>query len=952
MTTYYLVATTRGADVDVEYALSQTNSLLDIGTPTPYPFWETMPDGTPIVGGKTYSVFWRYLSLDWELDQVEHVVVAPDPAPQLPLIARLTADFVQPAVGNDAVIAVTGNESFAVNDTVAIGPSYYRVSVVDPGFPTAIRIENLGVPGSVPVGQTVTAPAKIILTGPPKAPKGGLIQGTTIRTDVERMPDPDAVFGEGPYSFFNRNPANYPDAERMVRGVLSRYYPQLPDESWWYVRRSVHDNAGPESGFWASEEWEPQFSVHQPLSKKRWYYQQTGWSAFFAVWGANNFTPPPAAPVHVQQVWNDPVNQKGDKPLIKLPLSTSGTYDSVTIEGVMGPWEAEHKTYIRLWASNRNGLEVSHQLWGANRDFAIRARRLTDGAVEFWAFSPTGVSQTNLVITTQQGVFFSEFDVAPVLDIFSDGDPMVFDSLDTITYPPDSWIRQNGAGVEFRQHPMVTQRYYGLGVRSALNEALAQRRLLPSVLDPVTKEYVSIRPDQWTILLSPPTPTPPVAPSVADQTTIVGTSFVLNIPSFTLTAGRTLSSSRASGLPAGLTYNSATRQVTGSATGAGSFRASITDTDSAGESATVFFTITVNPAAPTVFALASPLYNCQTGEITFRTTGGNGSAIEYQANGVTDWSSSPNHTVEPGPRGDAEFLFLKARQNGVVVTRDFPIRAYCSTNPDPGTGGGGGSNSIPVLSIQPPNQRFKAGEPFRFYLPLNTFIDADNDPLTYSSSGAGVAYDWYTMVQGVAYSGSGQTGAPGLYYSGIAPAGVAQTVTEGVIVTDSVGGNNFTSFQIEIYVEAPTGPRLSAAQGRFYLEENFHLDSSIQVNFADLPSGSTPQMGIQSVDSEGVPGQIFWFNFDPVSGSGAGSGMVFTPSAWQFTKYYRWGSRSTVATDIKALNYYARTGPADSSPVLLYNRDATSSSDTGVIALNTAPDDATASDETTNTYDS
>ncbi|MGV3561559.1 hypothetical protein, partial [Larkinella arboricola] len=44
--------------------------------------------------------------------------------------------------------------------------------------------------------------------------------------------------------------------------------------------------------------------------------------------------------------------------------------------------------------------------------------------------------------------------------------------------------------------------------------------------------------------------------------------------------------------------------------------------------------------------LVAPDYNCQTGAITFRTTGGDGSPIEYMAIGVKGWSTNPNGVIE------------------------------------------------------------------------------------------------------------------------------------------------------------------------------------------------------------------------------------------------------------------------------------------------------------------
>lgn len=669
----------------------------------------------------------------------------------------------------------------------------------------------------------------------------------------------------------------------------------------------------------------------------------------------------PGNSVHVRQRWNDPVNQKGYKALVSEPLSTSGTYDSIIIEGMMGPWEGANKTYIRLTASNRGlintsqpTLEVNYELWGPNVDFAIRARRLQNGTIEWWGYSPTGVSATNLTITIQQGSLMNSPDGPVVTDIFADPviGTLVFDSLDTITYKPDFWLRANAA--EFRGRAMIADRYYALAPRNVDAETFRKRGFLASVWHPITKEMLVMSVADFVEAQKPPAPTPPQPPVVADQTITVGIPFSLVIPPFVLAEGRTLSMSQPAGLPAGLAYNRANRTLSGSATGANSFNVSITDTDSAGESGSVRFTITVNPAPASALAVAAPIYNCQTGAITFRATGGtfNGSgervpALEYQANGVTDWSPEPNHFVEPGPRGDAESLFLQIRQGNTVATRTFGIRAYCATSPTPGSGGGG-TNSIPVLSIQPPNIRVRAGDSFRFFLPLDTFIDADNDALTYSSAGA---YSWFLMVQGTGYAGSSEVGAPGIYYSGTAPAGVAQTITEGLLVTDNLGGNNLAQFQIEVYLDAPAGPQLAAAEGRFYLAENFFLDASIQVRFSSLPAGTVPQLGIQTEDAGSQISPIVWFNFEAGSGQFAGPGQTFTPGQGSFdwTRYYRYGSRSTTPEDIRRIFYHARPG-ADGASVLLYSRNAAVATDTGIIALNTAPGDASPDDEVTGTY--
>ena len=79
------------------------------------------------------------------------------------------------------------------------------------------------------------------------------------------------------------------------------------------------------------------------------------------------------------------------------------------------------------------------------------------------------------------------------------------------------------------------------------------------------------------------------------------------------------------------------------------------------------------------FRLVAPDYNCQSGAFTFKTSGGNGSPIEYMAIGITGWTTNPSQFVDAELRtaADAQPLTLKARQNGTEVTYVWNIRAQC-----------------------------------------------------------------------------------------------------------------------------------------------------------------------------------------------------------------------------------------------------------------------------------
>ena len=88
-----------------------------------------------------------------------------------------------------------------------------------------------------------------------------------------------------------------------------------------------------------------------------------------------------------------------------------------------------------------------------------------------------------------------------------------------------------------------------------------------------------------------------------------------------------------------------------------------------------------NPTPPMSggLALVAPLYTCSTGAITFQTTGGNGSPIEYAAPGITGWTANPNQYLDSDARtaGDTPPFTLSARQGGVTVTYTWSRQATC-----------------------------------------------------------------------------------------------------------------------------------------------------------------------------------------------------------------------------------------------------------------------------------
>lgn len=112
----------------------------------------------------------------------------------------------------------------------------------------------------------------------------------------------------------------------------------------------------------------------------------------------------------------------------------------------------------------------------------------------------------------------------------------------------------------------------------------------------------------------------------------------------------------------------------------------LTGIATAGDGSIVFVTRNnqVVKLSTETFRLTQPAYDCQTGAITFNTTGSNGSIITYSAPGIMRSSATSNSgTVESGLRNDPKVIVITATQNGISVTYNFDLRAACSSTPGP-----------------------------------------------------------------------------------------------------------------------------------------------------------------------------------------------------------------------------------------------------------------------------
>jgi hypothetical protein len=238
----------------------------------------------------------------------------------------------------------------------------------------------------------------------------------------------------------------------------------------------------------------------------------------------------------------------------------------------------------------------------------------------------------------------------------------------------------------------------------------------------------------FTITVNAPAATAPVAPAIASQTAIVGVAFSYVVPAFSGTEPITYS---ASGLPSGLSFDAGSRTISGTPTTAQVSSVTVTGTNSA-ESSNTVFTITVSASAvSTNFAITSVnTISCESvsagqRRITFTPvySGLNGQPVTFQVRN----ESAP--TTAAGPYSlvfytDNSTVTLQATQAGSpdVATFSYNWLSACA-NPTP----------TPPVAPAIPNQTATVGSFFSYVVPAFT----GTEPITYAASGlpAGLNFD-------------------------------------------------------------------------------------------------------------------------------------------------------------------------------------------------------------------
>ncbi len=180
---------------------------------------------------------------------------------------------------------------------------------------------------------------------------------------------------------------------------------------------------------------------------------------------------------------------------------------------------------------------------------------------------------------------------------------------------------------------------------------------------------------------------------------------------------------------------------------------------------------TALPGGSVPLTLFEPQYDCQTGLLTFRYAGGDGSMVTFQEIGTGNWLNSAQQTVSAELRANPTAITLYASQSNVIASIPFSITAYCVNQP-------------PVLQSTLPTLTATAGMAFAYQLPANTFTDPEGGPvaLTTNSLPASLSLD-------------AATGA----ISGVPTAVSAGTVVVTITATDNRGASTTATLSLIIW---------------------------------------------------------------------------------------------------------------------------------------------------------
>ncbi|MGZ5070796.1 MAG: VCBS domain-containing protein, partial [Methylobacter sp.] len=281
---------------------------------------------------------------------------------------------------------------------------------------------------------------------------------------------------------------------------------------------------------------------------------------------------------------------------------------------------------------------------------------------------------------------------------------------------------------------------------------------------------------------------PTVGTAPTNQTATVGTAFSYTVPAFSdVDTGDTITYSASGTLPAGITFDAATRTFSGTPTATQSAQTiTITGTDSKGATVTTTFTLTaisassVSASNDTASATEAggtangTAGTDPTGNVKTNDTGTSitvtkaeaGSSIDGSASTVAASSTSTSNgtsitgtygTLVIGADGSYKYTVnnsnssVQALQQGSTLTDTF---SYQITDNASQTATAtltvtiNGANDAPTVGTAPTNQTATVGTAFSYTVPAFSDVDT-GDTITYSASGtlpAGITFDAATRT--------------------------------------------------------------------------------------------------------------------------------------------------------------------------------------------------------------
>jgi YD repeat-containing protein len=228
------------------------------------------------------------------------------------------------------------------------------------------------------------------------------------------------------------------------------------------------------------------------------------------------------------------------------------------------------------------------------------------------------------------------------------------------------------------------------------------------------------------------TNTPPTVAAIAAQAAGRNAPFSLTLASFFSDVNGHALTYAATGLPAGLTLNTATGLISGTLTAAlGSYTVSVSASDGRGGSIGTSFTLTVQNSAP-VPPTSIPNQVATAGSawsyVVPAFTDPNGDVLAYTASGLPAWVTfNPATRTLSGTAGTIGSWTLTIRATDPAGA--FATQSFVLTTP----------SAPPVYNGGLANQTALPGVAFNYTFGSTAFTDPNGDPLTYSVDGNGVA---------------------------------------------------------------------------------------------------------------------------------------------------------------------------------------------------------------------